>query len=287
MRIAALLGGLLVVTACGSSELLEGTGLRGAFGSDGPLGTRVVHEWMRAGPQTRPITLVFPVEDAVTGAMPRRIPGIVLVQGGLVERDRYVWLARHLASRGYAVALPDHVAWLSLLDASVTAAAADHLEARLDGRLTSLVVGGHSLGGVTASNAAMEEERFAGLFLLASEPQDVKDGWNRPVVSIAGDKDESQSVERARTGWDKFGNGWFAEVADLTHFAWTTPGTDPTTLRETEKPSPNLTAARRGGLYVLDAFLASVLDGDSSGASVLNGNATPPVGVKLTSAGTN
>lgn len=277
----------LLCTACLPFSAVDPSHVGPApLGDDGPYGAVVLHETMRLGAEgTRRVTLILPYNTAGdVGSLPEAVPGIVLVQGGLVQRDRYVWLAQHLATRGIAVIIPEYTGWLAFFEPAVAPAAADHLAARLDRATRAFMVMGHSLGGVAAVSAALKDTRFTGLALLASQAADGDDveNWRRPMLSVAGTADESQSLEASRTSWERFGGpAFFATVEGLTHFSWTSPGRDPTVLRENEAPPEDLDLVRSRALYVLDAFVESTLRGDGNAASALRNVPRPPAGVTL------
>jgi len=278
---------LATLGACVLPDAQEPTGVGpGLLGQDGPYGALVLHEQMRLGVEgSRRVTLVLPYRArGDVESLPEQVPAVVFVQGGLVQRDRYVWLARHLATRGFAVALPEYTGWLAFFEPGVTRAAADHLETRLGRAARGMVIVGHSLGGVMAVRGALTDTRFSGLALLASQAADGDDveNYRLPMVSIAGTADTSQPLDAARKSWERFGgNATLAVVEDLTHFAWTQRGYDPTVLRETEPQPDDLDAVRLRALYVLDAFLESTLRGDVAAASALRSVPLPPQGVTL------
>jgi alpha-beta hydrolase superfamily lysophospholipase len=239
---------------------------------------------MLHGPTLRSVTVVVPLTNKDdSGSLPHRVPAVVMLQGGLVSRDRYLWLAKHVATRGVAVALPEHAGWLAILDPDVVASAKSHLQHKLGRKMGGVAVMGHSLGGVVATSAWMKGG-YEGLALLASEPLSDDDVGSStgPVLLVAGGRDESMDVDRVRAAWERFGGAAvLALVDDLTHFAWTDRGLDPVSLRETEEPSPDLASSRRGALFALDAYLAWRLQDDTAGWEALLGNVTPPAGTRL------
>ena len=89
-----------------------------------------------------------------------------------------------LAEAGYLVVVLKEPFGFSLFDA-------DHGKKVLDvhPEITTWVVGGHSLGGVTAATFADQDERVKGLALFASYPADNMVRADLKVVSISGTAD--------------------------------------------------------------------------------------------------
>ncbi|MEQ1503920.1 MAG: hypothetical protein ABMB14_16885, partial [Myxococcota bacterium] len=84
----------------------------GEPGVDGPYGVARLDLRVPARvTDAIPVAVVYPADDALGPAV-AGAPAVVFVHGGGVVPDRYVWLASHLATRGYAVVLPE--AWLDL-----------------------------------------------------------------------------------------------------------------------------------------------------------------------------
>ncbi len=111
--------------------------------------------------------------------------GLIFYQGAKVYAKAYSYLAREIAKRGYFVALID-----SPLDfAMITPNKADDIIENYP-NIKKWNVGGHSLGGVVASNYASKNKEIEGLVLLASYPanKDLKQN-NIDVVSIWGSND--------------------------------------------------------------------------------------------------
>ena len=153
------------------------------------------------------VTLILPltrVDDP--SSLPEQVPGIVFIPGGLVQRDRYVWLARHLGSRGFAVVIPEYTAWLAFFEPGIAAAALDHLEVRLGERLGNTAMMGHSLGGVMAVKGLMADERLDALVLLASQADeaDAIADENRPLLTLPerwmSPLDHSACAQRLNSG---------------------------------------------------------------------------------------
>lgn len=289
LRTAAALAGIWMTAACPSPWVYLQDGVlsqsQAPFGRDGPWGVRITHELLEEATPPRAVTMVLPVSD--TGdpdSTPEEVHAVVLVQGGLVARDRYLWLARHLASRGYAVAIPEHAGWLAFFEPGVAPAAGRHLRGVLGSRLGRLGIVGHSLGGVMATRAWLEDGAFTSLAMLATEAaaDDDVESHEGPVLHVAGGRDESIDEERVRKSHERFGGpAYLAVVKEMTHFTWAERGFDPTVLREREAPSPNAAGARHGALFALDAFLAYTLGGDAEGGRALMGERSAPPGVRM------
>lgn len=112
---------------------------------------------------------------------------IVLYQGALVEPEAYLPLADQLSEKGYRVFIPYMPLNLSILRFSKVEDIMEMYEDEGDWWL-----GGHSLGGTSASIYASDEyEKIDGLFFLASYPNDGSDfsDLELPVLSITGTQD--------------------------------------------------------------------------------------------------
>lgn len=109
--------------------------------------------------------------------------GVVFYPGGNVEPAAYTPLAIELAKAGCLVIIPEMPLNLAILGSNK----ADEIISSY-GEEIKFVIGGHSLGGVAASQYAVKNP-VHGLFLLASYPMDsiVDSGLN--VVSIYGNQD--------------------------------------------------------------------------------------------------
>ncbi|KUM37030.1 hypothetical protein AR539_06775 [Arthrobacter sp. EPSL27] len=111
--------------------------------------------------------------------------GIVFYPGARVASQAYQDILGPLANAGNLVVILKAPLGIPLLDANQARAAMDrHPE------ITSWAVGGHSLGGVSASTFAKSNLDVAGLLLFASFPADsMADSSDLKVLSISGSND--------------------------------------------------------------------------------------------------
>lgn len=118
--------------------------------------------------------------------------GIVLYPGALVEPLAYGYYANELSKEGYLVAIPDVNLNLSITESDK----ADEFIA-LHPDITNWYVGGHSMGGVSATMYAEKNKEIAGVILLGSYPSSSTDlsDTSLKVLSIYGEKDGLTSLE--------------------------------------------------------------------------------------------
>jgi alpha-beta hydrolase superfamily lysophospholipase len=117
---------------------------------------------------------------------------IAFYPGAFVESKAYGVWAENLAKQGYSVYLLKTPLSFSLIDQN----AADAVKKANPAK--QLIIGGHSLGGVVASGYAGRHRSVAGLFLLASYPQE-KDKLNKlslPVLSLTASNDKVLNQEK-------------------------------------------------------------------------------------------
>lgn len=178
------------------------------------------------------VDLFAPAQSvATTGQLAHQLlPGLVLCPGGLVDPDQYAWLARRLALRGFAVAIPHfpnnlgffaqdnaQVALRLLVKGSTVESVAPLAAA------TRVAVAGHSLGAVVAA-AVATDGGFAALALLAGYPADgdAVEGLQLPAIAVAGTADCSAPVATVHSGWKRLPKGaWLATVTGLSHYGFT------------------------------------------------------------------
>ncbi|WP_405473926.1 alpha/beta hydrolase [Paenarthrobacter ilicis] len=124
--------------------------------------------------------------------------GLVFYPGARVEALAYADLLKPAAESGTLVVILKIPLGLSLLDGNqARGAMADHPE------VTTWAVGGHSLGGVSASSFALANSDVRGLLLYASFPLDsMRDRQGLQVLSLSGTKDGLSTPEKVQASRD-------------------------------------------------------------------------------------
>lgn len=270
---------LRLLVACSAPPTFEVVldaepGRDGADGADGPFGAITTGRTYQARvTDAVRVEVVLPGDEAGAPAV-LAAPTVVFVQGGLVDVDRYRWLYTHLASRGYAVVAPHHALDLAIFE--IGNAAAAYAGARGDPDLgpwigDSVVVGGHSLGGVVAVKNWLADDAFSAVLLLASFPaagDDPEDRAGSPVLSIGGANDEKALPVDVQAGFERFeAPRYLAVVDDLNHYGWTDGASEAELASDGE--TLTLDADRLAALTVIDAFLDASLLGDAEAAARL------------------
>jgi dienelactone hydrolase len=200
-------------------------------------------------------------------------PVMMFVQGGLVDRDRYLWLASHLASRGYATLLPDFPLDLALLTDDDAVSPLRELrehppkEAPQLGEVTPAAVSGHSLGGVVAAKAWLAApELYSALGFWASYPDtadDVSAKDGRQVLSLVGSDDGKASESDVKAGAERFGDPtWLGVVDGMNHYGWCDDPTEKELSSDGTASRP-VEDARKDALAVIDTFLDASLKQDA------------------------
>ena len=117
--------------------------------------------------------------------------GIVLYPGAKVENTAYSYYAQGLMEAGYTVIVPEMTFNFALLSPNK---ASEYVERYPE--VDRWIVGGHSLGGVTAAMYAAKHE-VDGLMFLGSYPSEGSDLSKEllPVLSIYAEKDGLTLVE--------------------------------------------------------------------------------------------
>lgn len=159
-------------------------------------------------------------------------PGVVFIQGGFVDAQRYGWQGQALARAGYVTAMPEHAGNLAFFELDNGTAAAALLReppkgSVLDGLVDSTRIGaaGHSLGGVVAVKVAAQA-KLAAVALEASYP-DTADvalvaGWSVPSLSLAGRSDCAAKLEQTTAGSKQLASPTAFVVLDgVTHYQFT------------------------------------------------------------------
>ncbi|MEK4426495.1 alpha/beta family hydrolase [Solibacillus sp. FSL K6-1523] len=121
--------------------------------------------------------------------------GFIFYPGAKVEASAYASLANEIASKGYPVIIAKMTFNLAILSPN----RADHIISNYE-NIDTWVIGGHSLGGVMASNYALENNKIKGLVLLASYPQNKVDFTNKPmkVLSLWGSNDQVADLNKVK-----------------------------------------------------------------------------------------
>lgn len=119
--------------------------------------------------------------------------GFIFYPGGKVEASAYGTIAKEIASKGYTAIIAKMNFNLAVLSPN---RAEEIISNNKD--INSWVIGGHSLGGVMASNYALENDKIKGLVLLASYPQDKTDLRNTQlkVLSLWGSNDKVADLSK-------------------------------------------------------------------------------------------
>lgn len=113
--------------------------------------------------------------------------GIILYAGAKVEPLSYGYLAKSLAEKGYFVAIPNLTMNMSIFDRTAAKPLMNNFT-----NIDRWVIGGHSLGGVSAASFIQKHpENVAGLLLLASYPSNSVDfsTTTLPTLSIYAEND--------------------------------------------------------------------------------------------------
>ncbi len=305
-RAASLLGamclaGALATTSCNDGEP-RGPGAviyapqstaSGTDGTDGPLGAARVtlHANVRVD-QALDIEVTYPSNAGgeLVRASRAPWPAVVFVQGGLVSASRYRWIASHLATRGYVVAVPTHIADLAFFetDNAVLALRALQHAATGTGTLAGCVatsaahpgaaVMGHSLGGVVAVREWLAGS-FDAVALLASFPAEGDPLHGRagaPVLSLVGQNDTRKSPAQAYVdGFLRFDPPrLFARIDGMNHYQWTDDATAEELASDGAQGRSNA-AVRRDALRILDLWLDATLKNDATAREALAATSFP------------
>ena len=118
--------------------------------------------------------------------------GLVFHPGARVDSRAYQEILAPLVNAGYLVVILKVPLGIALLDTNQARGAMDrHPET------TTWAVGGHSLGGVSASTFAKSNQDVAGLLLFASFPaESMTDSGHLSVLSISGSNDGLTTPEK-------------------------------------------------------------------------------------------
>jgi len=144
---------------------------------------------------TTTTTTTTTTEDATTITLApqgKASAGLVFYPGARVDARAYQDILRPVANAGHLVVILKVPLGISLLSTGQTRGAMDrHPE------ITSWAVGGHSLGGVSASGFAKSNPDVVGLLLFASYPADnMAESPELAVLSISGSNDGLTTPEK-------------------------------------------------------------------------------------------
>ncbi len=150
--------------------------------------------------------------------------GLVFYPGARVEARAYADILRPAADAGILVVILKTPLNLSLLDGNqARGAMAAHPE------ISSWAVGGHSLGGVSASSFALGNPDVDGLLLYASYPLDsMRDRAGLKVLSISGSEDGLSTPEKINASRELLpADATFVEVQGGNHAFFGSYGPQP------------------------------------------------------------
>ncbi|RMH55243.1 MAG: alpha/beta hydrolase [Deinococcus-Thermus bacterium] len=138
--------------------------------------------------------------------------GLAFYPGGLVEPEAYAPVLRRIAGAGYRVAL---------LRVRYNLAVTEQGKARqpiAEAPGLRWAVGGHSLGGVVASNFAASNPDARALVMWAAYPQNDLSSRPLPTLALFGEKDGRISAEQLEAHKSKFPPGTrFVVLPGLNH----------------------------------------------------------------------
>jgi pimeloyl-ACP methyl ester carboxylesterase len=229
-RVSARIGLALVATqlcACG----LQAPAVGEVLGGQGPTVARALFEVRVRHDELLRVQVVFP-SDAGGQPLVAVRPGVVLIQGGGVRADDYLWLAEALARQGRVVAIPEHFANLALFSIDDGRFARKLLAEPPPGSVLSglvdpslITVVGHSLGGVVATKLALDGG-FGALALLAAYPDSGDDprlgSLGVPSLSLAGRSDCTAKLAQVEAGAQKLPSPTALAVMEgVTHYQFT------------------------------------------------------------------
>ena len=132
--------------------------------------------------------LFEPVSDA-------KNVGFIFYPGAKVEASAYAPMAKEIAANGYPVVIAKMSFNLAILSPNrADRIISDHQD------IDTWVIGGHSLGGVMASDYALQNDEIKGLVLLASYPQAKTNLRDEPikVLSLWGSNDKVADLHKVK-----------------------------------------------------------------------------------------
>ena len=164
--------------------------------------------WLQPLPATEPALAALQSDSAVTVTSTTSVisflptkpatTGLIFYPGALVDPRAYAYSMHAFATKGYAafiVKMPLNIAFLGQENAAGIIAAHP--------AISTWAIGGHSLGGVSASTFAASHREIKGLLLYASYPASniAPQLQGKEVVSIYGTRDglaDPASIARSR-----------------------------------------------------------------------------------------
>lgn len=153
---------------------------------------------------------------------PKNSTGIIIYPGGKVQAESYSIIASKLAENGYItviVRMPFNLAFFGSEKANTVIA--NHPE------ISSWVMVGHSLGGVFASDYAVNHpEKIRGVIYLASYPSANASNATFKALSLRGSRDNLTQPEDISKNLDKFPkNTLFTTIEGGNHYNFGNYGT--------------------------------------------------------------
>lgn len=145
----------------------------------------------------------------------RSTTGIIIYPGAKVQAESYAVLASKLAQKGYTtiiVKMPFNLAFFG------TDKSDDIIKNHTE--INKWVIGGHSLGGVFASEYALKnQDRIRGVIYLAAYPSTNASNATFKALSIRGSLDGLTTVEDISKNRDKFpANTTFITIPGGNHY---------------------------------------------------------------------
>ncbi|MDO4535761.1 MAG: alpha/beta hydrolase [Clostridium perfringens] len=120
--------------------------------------------------------------------------GLIFYPGAKVEPESYTTLCKEIAKEGFLVVIAPMPLDLAILSPNKAESIIDKFD-----NIETWAIGGHSLGGVMASNYGMKNDRIKGIIFYASYPQgDKLKNSDKKVLSIYGSLDGVANLENIK-----------------------------------------------------------------------------------------
>lgn len=120
--------------------------------------------------------------------------GLIFYPGAKVEPEAYTTLCKEIAKEGFLVVIAPMPLDLAILSPNKARSIIDKFNT-----IETWAIGGHSLGGVMASNYALKNDKIKGVIFYASYPQgDELKNSNKKVLSIYGSLDGVANLENIK-----------------------------------------------------------------------------------------